>query len=290
MAKGATDLMERAAASCILCGGPERDLLIRQREWTVYRCGACGLGFLDPRPDASELGDLYRDGYFDDQYGHGLAFGSPEMQKRLSQESHRIRFFRRVKKSGKVLDIGCGMGYFLLACRDAGYDVEGMDISADSAAYVRREMEIPVAVGAIDGIDYPPESFDIITMWHFLEHTSDPRPYLQKAGQWLKRDGVLVVDVPNYAGTDARKTWARWKGWQLPCHLYHYTPETLKRLLANHGFGTVRSKSYLSEHVKEKLERTLVLKPFARLIARCYSGHSFAVVAQKAENREQESP
>ncbi|MDP2900397.1 MAG: class I SAM-dependent methyltransferase [Candidatus Bathyarchaeota archaeon] len=282
--------MEHAAVNCILCGSPERDLLIRQGEWTVYRCGACGLGFLDPRPDANELGDLYRDGYFDDQYGHCLTFGSPEMKKRLLQESHRIRFFTRVKQSGKVLDIGCGMGYFLLACRDAGYDVEGMDISQNSAAYVRGELEIPVVVGTIDGFDYPPESFDVITMWHFLEHTPDPRPYLQKARQWLKRDGVLVVDVPNYGGTDARKTWARWKGWQLPYHLYHYTPETLRRLLANHGLGAVRSKSYLSEHVKEKLERTLVLKPFARLIARFYSGHSFAVVAQKVENREQASP
>lgn len=72
--------------------------------------------------------------------------------------------------------------------------------------------------------------------------------------------------------------------------LCHYTPEALRRLLANHGLGTVRSKSYLSEHVKENLERTLVLKPFARLIARCYSGHSFAVVAKKVENREQASP
>lgn len=283
-------MTERAEANCILCGSRKRDLLIRQGEWTVYRCDACGLGFLDPRPDVNELGDLYRDSYFDGQYGHGLKSRSPEMRRRLSQETHRIRFFRKIIRKGRILDIGCGMGYFLLACRDTGYDVEGMDISEDSAAYVRGELGIPVVVGTIDGIDYPPESFDVITMWHFLEHTPDPRPYLQKARQWLKRDGVLVVDVPNYAGTDARKTWARWKGWQLPYHLYHYTPETLRRLLANHGFGMVRSKSYLSEHVKEKLERTLVLKPFARLIARCYSGHSFAVVAKKVENREQASP
>ena len=273
--------MERAAVKCILCDSSERSLLFRQADWSVYRCDGCGLGFLDPRPDANELGDLYHDGYFDDQYGHGLTFGSPEMKKRLSQESHRIRFVRRVKQSGKVLDIGCGMGYFLLACRRCGYDVEGMDISADSAAYVQDELKIPVAVGTIDRVDYPPASFDVITMWHFLEHTPDPCPYLQKARQWLKRDGVLVVDVPNYAGTDARKTWAWWKGWQLPYHLYHYTPETLKGLLAKHGFGTIRRKSYLSEHIKERLERTLVLKPFARLIARFYSGHSFAVVAQK---------
>jgi hypothetical protein len=72
-------------------------------------------------------------------------------------------------------------------------------------------------------------------------------------------------------------------------HLYP-SPETLKGLLAKHGFGTIRRKSYLSKHIKERLERTLVLKPFARMIVRCYSGHSFAVVAKKVENREQASP
>ncbi|MBU2054832.1 MAG: class I SAM-dependent methyltransferase [Proteobacteria bacterium] len=215
--------MERAAANCILCNSSERSLLYRQEDWTVYCCDACGLGFLDPRPGVNELGDLYRYSYFDGQYGHGLKSRSPEMKKRLSQETHRIRFFRKIMRKGRILDIGCGMGYFLLACRDTGYDVEGMDISDDSAVYVRGELGIPVVVGTIDGINYPLESFDVITMWHFLEHTPDPRPYLQKARRWLKRDGMLVVDVPNYAGTDARKTWALWKGWQLPYHLYHYT-------------------------------------------------------------------
>lgn len=281
--------MERVAANCILCGGAEREVLLRQREWTVRRCSGCGLGFLDPRPSAEELGDLYRGGYFDDQYGQGLPLGSDAMKRRLAQESHRIRFVRRVKKTGTILDIGCGMGYFLLACREAGYAVEGMDISAESAAYVQCEIGIPVAVGTVDEVDFPPDSFDVITMWHFLEHTPDPRRYLEKARQWLKPDGVLVVDVPNYRGTDAVKAWEQWKGWQLPFHLYHFTPETLKRLLAIHGFRTIHTKSYLSEHVKERISRTLVLKPFARLIARCYSGHSFAAAARKLSNGKQES-
>lgn len=273
--------MERAAARCILCNSSERSLLYRRENWTVYCCGACGLGFLDPRPDQDELNELYRTGYFQSHYDEGLKADSPEMKRRLSQETHRMRFFRGIKRQGRLLDIGCGMGYFLFACRLRGYSVEGMDISADSAAYVCRELGIPVAVGTVDGVDYPAESFDIITMWHFLEHAREPAKYLEKARQWLKPEGILVVDVPNYRGTDARKMWDRWPQWSLPYHFYHFTPETLKKLLEKHGFRTIRSKDYLSEHVKESLERTIFLKPFARLIARCYSGHSFAVVARK---------
>jgi predicted SAM-dependent methyltransferase len=110
--------------------------------------------------------------------------------------------------------------------------------------------------------------------------------YLQKAHRWLKTDGILVVDVPNYEGTDAKKMWDNWDGWSLPYHFYHFTPDTQRRLLARYGFDTVRDKNYLSEYVKERLDRTILLKPFSRMIARCYSGHSYAVVAKKRDGRQ----
>src|SRR4030042_5548015 len=127
MVKGADDLMERADANCILCNSSERSLLYRQEDWTVYCCDTCGLGFLDPRPDPDELNELYRSGYFQSHYGEGLKADSPEMKRRLSQETHRIRFFHGMRRQGRLLDIGCGMGYFLFACLRHGYSVEGMD-------------------------------------------------------------------------------------------------------------------------------------------------------------------
>jgi len=272
--------MERAEGHCILCASPRRSLLFTQGEWSVYRCDGCGLGFLDPQPDPEELTELYRKEYFSHQYDDGWDTNSREMENRLSQEMHRILFFRSIKRRGRILDIGCGMGYFLYACRLAGYEVEGMDISPDAANYVLNTLGIAVTVGSVEDVDYEPGSFDIITMWHFLEHTRKPSKCLEKAYLWLKPDGILVVDVPNYAGTDAKKTWAQWKGWQLPYHFYHFTPDTLRRLLAKYGFDTVRDKHYLSEYVKERLDRTVLLKPFSRIIARFYSGHSYAVVAR----------
>ena len=273
--------MERANSYCILCGGAERRELFKQKDWTVYECSQCGLGVLDPRPDQKELKLLYGQAYFDDQYKTGLEPDTPEMARRLSQEKHRIRFFRSVKKRGRILDMGCGMGYFLCACREHGYEVEGMDISDDAAAYVRNTLKIKVTAGQLEAFNFAEHAFDVITMWHFLEHCQDPHEYLKYAWKWLKPGGVLVVDVPNYIGTDARKTWNDWKGWQLPFHLYHFTPETLCRILKQNGFKPIRKKDYLSEYVKEHLEARLKLRFLARMVAQFYSGHSYVVVARK---------
>jgi 2-polyprenyl-3-methyl-5-hydroxy-6-metoxy-1,4-benzoquinol methylase len=273
--------VERAQNECILCGGTSRLTLIDQDRWRVHQCASCGLGVLDPRPDAEELTRLYAAEYFLNQYDRGFKAGSPELRRRLAQEDHRVRFFRGMRKRGHVLDIGCGMGYFLMACREAGYDVSGIDISEASAGYVRNELAIPVRTGAIEEIDIPEGTIDVVTMWHFLEHAPDPRIYLDKARRWLKEEGLVVVDVPNYRGTDAQKTWKHWKGWQLPYHLYHFTPETLTALLACHGFRTIRSKDYLSEYMREKISALPLIGLLARPIARCFSGHSVAVLARK---------
>jgi SAM-dependent methyltransferase len=273
--------VERVKDECILCGVTSRLPLIEQGSWRVHRCASCGLGFLDPRPDAEELSRLYAADYFLSQYDGGLKTGSPGLKRRIAQEDHRVRFFRRMKKRGHVLDVGCGMGYFLQACREAGYDVSGIDISEDSASYVRNELGIAVRTGPIEHIGIPDGTIDIITMWHFLEHTPDPRIYLERARRWLKKDGLIVVDVPNYEGTDARKTWESWKGWQLPFHLYHFTPGTLTALLARHGFRTIRTKDYLSEYVKEKLAAIPLISLFSRPVARLFSGHSVVALARR---------
>ena len=203
------------------------------------------------------------------------------MKKRVHQEDHRLRFIRKFKPRGKILDIGCGRGYFLLACRRAGYEVEGIDISDAAAAYVTREFKIPVHVGQVDQFTLPSDTFDIITMWHSLEHTADPNLYLQSAGKWLKDNGVLVVDVPNYEGYDARMTWSDWPHWDLPYHFYHFTKSSLLALLKKNGFFTVGQNDYLSEYVKEKLERKLLPGFIARIIAGFYSGGSVVVAARK---------
>jgi 2-polyprenyl-3-methyl-5-hydroxy-6-metoxy-1,4-benzoquinol methylase len=273
--------MDKVNSGCIVCGGSERSLLYTRNQWRIYKCANCGLGVLDPRPGKDELDKLYSRDYFQSHYNSPLALSSAQMKKRLRQEDHRLRFIRKFKTAGKILDIGCGRGYFLLACRQAGYKVEGIDISDAAADYVMAELKIRVNIGQIDQITFPAGSFDIVTMWHSLEHAADPDLHLQSAEKWLKKNGLLVVDVPNYEGHDARKAWSDWPHWDLPYHFYHFTKSSLLALLEKNGFVSVGQKDYLSEYVKEKLMNKALPGFIARLIAGFYSGGSFVVAARK---------
>ena len=272
--------MDRAPEQCILCGDVNRALLIAKEQWNVYRCVSCGLGFLDPRPSKKELARLYSEEYCEEYFEKGGQPGTPEFKKRLSLESSRIRFFKGMKRKGHVLDIGCGYGYFLAACREHGYHVHGLDFSDYAVQHAVNHLNLPITVGELSDVELPANSFDVITMWHSLEHTTDPKQAIVKAKEWMKKDGLLIVDVPNHEGTDAVKTWNDWIGWSVPYHFYHFTPRTLKAMLEACGFRVVKTKNYHSETIKQNLKRFPVIRIFARLIARIYSGHSVAMLAE----------
>ena len=267
--------------ACIVCGGTKRSPLYNKNQWRLYKCDQCSLGVLDPQPSTEQLQNLYTKEYFESHYQENLLLNSAQLRHRLKQENHRIRFFRKFKKAGSILDIGCGRGYFLLACSRKAYCVQGTDISDAAAAHVRSEFGIPVCVGELKSIELAKASFDVITMWHSLEHTADPNLYIRTAHEWLKSDGILVVDVPNYEGYDARKFWDKWEHWDLPFHFYHFTPGSIIFLLEKHGFKVIKKKKYLSEYVKMNLENRAIPSFLARIIARFYSGSSIAIVAIK---------
>jgi methylase of polypeptide subunit release factors len=131
----------------MLCGSRERELLIERDPWKIYRYTSCGLGVLDPRPTDDELAELYNEDYFASQYDEGVEPGSPEFKKWLSLLEHRVQFFKSKKAKGKLLDIGCGNGYFLALCHSRGYEVQGIDISEWAAKYAAEMIGLTVHVG-----------------------------------------------------------------------------------------------------------------------------------------------
>lgn len=271
------------SGKCIICGHDKSELLIKKDSLQINKCMHCGLGFINPFPSDRVIQYFYEREYFNDKYDAGLSPDSPQFGKRLRGENHRIRFIKSIKPAGRLLDMGCGLGYFLAACRNAGYDVMGMDISDWAVQYAAEMLKLPVVIGSLGNASFPPAYFDVITMWHFLEHTRRPDEIILMASQWLKKDGIIVIDVPNYEGTDAVKQWEEWDGWSLPYHLYHFTPRALSMLLRKNGFAVIRSKTYHSRTVKENLKKIPLISSVSRLIAKMYSGASIAVIAKMTD-------
>ncbi|MFH1102646.1 MAG: class I SAM-dependent methyltransferase [Pseudomonadota bacterium] len=272
--------MDHAPTICVACGAELRDVLLKRNPWIIFRCTNCGLGVLDPRPSKDELETLYEKEYFQSQYDTGVAPDSPQFYRWLDLLEHRHRFFKSKKRIGTLLDIGCGNGYFLALCRKKGYEVKGIDVSKWAVQYATSILKLNVRRGEITDISFPEGTFDVITMFHSLEHTRNPSEALSQIKTWLKPDGILVIEVPNYTGTDAQKEWNHWIGWQVPYHFFHFTPSSLNRLLANYGFKITRYKDFHSETVKASLKKIPIVNLFARSIAKFFSGHSILVIAQ----------
>jgi SAM-dependent methyltransferase len=135
-----------------------------------------------------------------------------------------------------LLDVGCGSGNILAAARERGWTACGVEVTEGVASRARELSGADVHVG--DFMELPLSGpFDVVVMWQVLEHLPDPRAALQKVKNLMAPQGLLLITVPNFASTASQKQGPQWSGLKPGFHLYHYTPESLTRLLALTGFG-----------------------------------------------------
>ena len=153
--------------------------------------------------------------------------------------SARARLAERLLRGpGRVLDIGCGRGVFLEILRGRGHAVRGTELSEATAANALPG--IPVDPGEVRAGRYAPESFDLISIWHVLEHDQRPDEVLRACHEFLVPGGALMIAVPNFASVQARIGRELWFHLDLPRHIFQFTPTTLKRLLAESGYEIER--------------------------------------------------
>jgi SAM-dependent methyltransferase len=137
---------------------------------------------------------------------------------------------------GLLLDVGCGTGKDLLRLQEAGWKVTGVEISAYAASLARQRLGCEVVPGHFDEAPLDGRRFDVVRLSHALEHFPSPRRSLEKVHRLLRPGGLLWIEVPNAAGLERRLFGPHWYQWDLPRHLYHFTPRTLARLLRETGF------------------------------------------------------
>jgi len=202
----------------------------------ILECGRCGIIF-DTR---SSLDKNY---YEKERPPHVDQDKIMARERNVSQRAALIKGF--LNKEASVLDIGCGEGLFLKELKIYVEDIKGLEPTRFYADYARRELKIDVRQGAIEDVDFPEGSFNMITIFHVLEHFQDPDKALEKISCWLQPEGCLVVEVP-----DISSPYARYKGpaWELitPEHRFHFTAESLTGMLKRHNFipAIIRSRDF----------------------------------------------
>ena len=215
-----------------------RDHLVTGERFEIATCDGCGLGMTEPQPDLEVIGRYYESADYLPMTNVGRG-PVARVYRAVRRVTVRLRLGIVARSAprvgGRLLDVGCGTGEFLAHARGAGWRVVGVEPSARAAEQAARH-GIPVRrTTDLELHDELP--FDAITMWHALEHMHEPGIQLERAARLLAPGGCLVVAVPNHDCVDAEAYAADWYAWDVPRHLWHFTPATLGQLLARHGFA-----------------------------------------------------
>jgi 2-polyprenyl-3-methyl-5-hydroxy-6-metoxy-1,4-benzoquinol methylase len=226
--------------NCNLCGSHDYRTIYKRpdiryhpdEEFTVVECLECGLGFVNPRPDSSEIRKYYPNSFYQ-RYETGKDF-------HLARYARQARYLERVTRERPLLlDVGCANGGFPLFMKQKGWRVEGLEISS----HVRLPGDFPIHRVPLHKADIPHGAYDAVTMWAVLEHVHDPMAYIARTSAALRRNGVFVFVVPNFNSLASRLL----LGEDVPRHLYFFTEETVRRYLeinglrllsARHGYDT----------------------------------------------------
>src|SRR5262245_7784475 len=233
------------APSCPLCAGVRgrvvRRLTVRHLgvggTYRLRRCRDCDLVYLTPRLDDATLATLYGEEFY---FPRDSTFSAVAATVQALIQDARRHVVEKRARIGRLLDIGSGDGAFVHHMASHGWDATGLDFSpAASELATRRGLRGRYLMGSLADHDLPLRSFDAVTMWQVLEHIGEPVAMMRRVHALLRPGGLLVASVPNIDGLTASLTRERWWGLDVPRHLVHYTPPTLRRVLEEAGLHVV---------------------------------------------------
>ena len=262
------------SVACELCGSDQSEVILQAKErrfglegcFTVVRCKKCSLVYINPRPLEEGLRRYYPRDYYAyqpapqksglpqrmkgrikamalEEYktapGHSIPSPRKLLRRALSFPLQgRLQGLPDHLSGGRVLDVGCGTGGYLRLLRELGWEVYGVEVDEVACAEAKK-WELDIFHGQLEEAGFPEDCFDLVRMNHVLEHLPRPLRSLKEAKRVLKEGGRLLIEVPNVASLSALLFGDRWYHLDVPRHLFHFSPRTLRPLLEKAGFAQV---------------------------------------------------
>jgi len=229
---------------CPVCGSPgirqalsARDHTVSGEIFSIAACAACTLRFTQDVPGTASIGPYYKSENYISHTNTSRGLINrlyQSVRKRTLKQKKRLIEKATGVSRGHLLDVGSGTGAFAHTMKQAGWQVTGLEPDADARAVAKRSYQVD-----LDDINHfyqlPVSSFDAITLWHVLEHVHDLQGYMAQLKNLLKEKGKLFIAVPNYTSKDAAIYKEFWAAWDVPRHLYHFSPQSMKTLVEKHG-------------------------------------------------------
>lgn len=236
---------------CAFCQNSEAKILYEVKDYMfipcrlfkVVKCTLCGLIFTYPRLTSEELIKYYPSEFFEGQV-------DKVVQKiTIFPKRDKVKIIKAFKKNGKILDIGCSNGGFLELMKEHGWDAYGTDISSIACKHAKSKLgNEHIFEGDILSLKLNKNFFDVITMWHVVEHTIDPLNELIKINSLLVPEGILVINCPNFDSWQRKIFHGCWYPLDIPRHLFHFTLGTLSKIVIKAGFR-IKNIKYINDMV-----------------------------------------
>ena len=236
---------------CPVCGSADikdilsaKDHTVSAEKFSIAECSGCSLRFTQDAPDAAHMAPYYKS---EDYISHsntskGLINGLYQsVRKRTLRKKRKLAERITGTNAGQLLDMGSGTGAFVNEMTRHGWQVTGLEPNADARALAKQLYRAELK--DIDQFNHlPVESFDVITLWHVLEHVHELSSYVRQLKTLLKDKGRLFIAVPNYTAKEAGIYKEYWAAYDVPRHLYHFSPRSMQVLMERSGLRILEYK------------------------------------------------
>jgi 2-polyprenyl-3-methyl-5-hydroxy-6-metoxy-1,4-benzoquinol methylase len=238
------DTMVKAATTpemkCEVCGSSEHTRV--PAPWEILRCSECGLTYA-PQTGTEDSPDLYDESFAKASKHPTYIFDGAHYAARATEVwSEHLARLRPYRETGRILDIGCSLGFLLHQAQELGWEAHGVEVSEYAVKHAREKFGVRVVQGILEEDTYPNGFFDAVICSHVMEHVPSPRTLLRQIRKILRPGGVALILVPTQFASLTYRILGRVRGVGPPLHLYFFSRGTLSSLLGQEGFSVVGSE------------------------------------------------